>query len=296
MTTLISQSEVDSFLSCQMKHYYAFGLPVSSVRDGEAVVSHGIAPTEHSESLTRGIIGHEALDTFYSLAYTEGFDAARNAAIGAILNYETNLVEVKTQLVKLIGAYCDHYRSDLLEWEPLAIEKEFRLPIEGTDMEFPFKPDIVMRNKITGAIEVWDHKFLYNYYQERLFPMMPQLKKYCLSLRKLGLRVDGYRYNQISTRANSKDPFRRTTMFKVGASADIFLEEQVDAMVRIKNLKALPNGEWKNTSLHNASSFSCSHCPYLDPCSMELDGDTGVNLHIRSFYGPNKYGYGKEED
>ena len=293
---LISQSEVDSYLSCQMKHFFAFGMPIITIsQDGKQIESHGIAAKEHSESLTRGIIGHEGLAAYYLTAATKGHEAGKRAALTAVLNYDTSLVEIKTQVVRLLNAYFDYYEYDLDEWEPVAIEQEFRWEAPGTDLVFPFKPDAVMRNKLTGKVYIWDHKFLYNYYQDRVYPLMPQLKKYGWTLRALGFRVDGYIYNQISTRANSKEPFRRTE-HELGPSAEKFMDDQVSAMQRIAHMKSLPPAIWKESAIRNASSFSCSHCPFLDICTMELDEDNGLLLHVKSYYGPNKYGYGKEED
>lgn len=284
---LVSQSEADSYQSCQQKHYYAFGMPVVVTQDGEPVKSHGIAPREHSESLTRGIIGHEGLATWYE---TGGDDAA---ALKVVTDYDTTMTNTKYEVLVLLNEYFKFYRDDFDEWEPIAIEREFRYDIPNSDLVFPFKPDVVMRHRKTGQVAIWDHKFLFNYYNPRVYPMMPQLKKYGFALRQMGLRVDGYMYNMISTRKNTKEPYRRLG-FELGESAQKFMVDQVSVMQRIAHLKSLPNEIWRESAVRNASAFSCSHCPFLDICSMELDGDNGVGLHIASYFGPNSYGYGKE--
>lgn len=288
---LVSQSEADTFLSCQQKHYYSFGEPNS---DG----GRGIQPIEHSESLTRGIMGHEGIATYWQARMDPeipaNHDVAVKKAIIAVLNYETELVEVKAQVVKLLGAYFEFYRDDFDIWKPLAIEKEFRYEFPLSDIVFPFKPDAIMQNRRTGEVVIWDHKFLYNYYQERLIPLMPQMKKYGLALKKMGFRIDGYMYNQISTRANSKQPFKRPPIVPIGSSAEKFMIEQERTSRKIVRLKNMPHGAWQTEIERNASSFSCSHCPFSDLCISDVEGMSGRKLLIRNFYMPNSYRYGDD--
>ena len=49
---VISQSEVDAFLGCRRRHFYAHG--------------EKIAPIQFSDALTRGTIGHEALEKAFT--------------------------------------------------------------------------------------------------------------------------------------------------------------------------------------------------------------------------------------
>lgn len=283
---LVSQSESDTFLGCQFRHYYAFGEPT-----GEG--TFGIAPKEHSESLTRGIIGHEGLAEFYSKRGLAGFthDDAVKAAIMVVLAYETSLVHIKSQVVELLRNYFEHYKDDFDKWKILVVEKEFRYRIPGTGLIFPFKPDMVVQDKESKKIYIVDHKFLYNYYQERIFPLMPQMKKYGVALREQGLKVDGYLYNQISTRKNSKEPFRRSPVTLKDRPARVFMNEQITTMKKIVFLKNLPNEVWKDSIEHNAGHFTCSKCPFVDLCTADIEGTTGRKILIRSDYGPNKYRY-----
>lgn len=289
----ISQSEADMFLACQKKHFYAFGEPCV---DG----SRGIAPTTHSDSLNRGNIGHKIFEDFYS-ALIEGdswVDARRKAVLLHTnrASIDTDNMLLYSQITNLFVAYTDHYETDMSTYEPLAVEQEFRYPIPGTELVFPFKPDLVVRHKITGKIEVWDHKFVYNFYGDRTISIMPQLAKYCRALKLLGYDVDGAMYNQITTRNNARQLFRRTPA-DVGESKQIqFFDEQIAAMKRIAYAKTLPTEVMREGALRTASHFNCNNCQFLDLCSMDLSGANGRSLHIAQFYEPNKYGYGKEDD
>jgi hypothetical protein len=123
---------------------------------------------------------------------------------------------------------------------------------------------------------------------------MPQLKKYTIWLRLLGFRVDGYMYNMISTRANSKQPFKRTEIFRTGPSAQKFSDEHENTAKKIIALKALPTEEWRASIQRNASSFSCSHCPFVDLCTTDLERLNGRKVLISNFYQPNSYRYEEE--
>lgn len=282
--TLVSQSEVDSFLGCQTKHYYGYGEPNA---DG----SRGIAPLEVSEGLTRGNLGHEALEEFYKALQTGwGKEAGLSAGMAAILSYETDQTKLKTEVLSYFTQYVDYYDRDE-EWEILAVEKEFRYQFPDSDIEMPFKPDLIVRYR-SGKVFVVDHKFVGNFYQDRVFSLMPQLQKYCYALNKMGLHVDGYIYNQISTRKNAREQFRRVTFNLNDKLAQKFMDEQLLLSKEIAVVKETLDPEaWKMTAQlrRNASSFSCSHCPFLDICTADLLGTPGRQALKDNFYQKNSY-------
>jgi len=53
---VISHSEVDQFLSCERKHWYAFGHPIEASES----ISFGLEPKTLANGLFKGITGHEA--------------------------------------------------------------------------------------------------------------------------------------------------------------------------------------------------------------------------------------------
>lgn len=293
-TNLYSQSEVDSFLSCEMKHYYAFGEPCP---DG----SHGIAPKQHSKSLNKGNIGHALMANYYS-AIRDGL-SVENASKQALVEHYNDMLqnldqmELYSFISDIFTRYVEHYKDEFNDWEPLVIEKEFRYEIPGTLLVFPFKPDLIVKEKSSGKIYIVDHKFVYNWYQPRTIPMMPQMAKYRKALNLLGYAVDDGIYNQISTRKNSKDPFKRTPTGLTDAKSDAFWDEQLRAMAQIHKRKTqMSNEEWKTKSLRTASHFNCNNCPFLELCSADLVGQNGRKHLLNMQYEPNKYGYGKDEE
>jgi len=58
---------------------------------------------------------------------------------------------------RLMKAYMYHYREEHDNWEPLHVEETFRLTFESGEV-FEFKPDLILRERDTGLVGVWDHK------------------------------------------------------------------------------------------------------------------------------------------
>lgn len=264
---LISQSEVDTFLICERKHYYAYG--------------ERLQPKEFPTAISRGTLGHRALQTHY-----EGGNWRDYLNKFTIENPDS--IEVVLEIKKIIPAYLNYYENDK-DWEILTVEREFRLG------NMPMQPDLVVREKSTGKIFVVDHKFLYNFYSNRLISMMPQLKKYMGALRLLGYPVDGYIYNMIRYRQNAKDKFYRHRNDNVHPKAvDRFIKEQDSAMKHIRIFKDLSLETWEDTALRTATVGNCKNCWFLDLCDHDLNGLYGRDLLVSSSYEPNTYGYMKE--
>lgn len=287
--TLYSQSECDAFANCEQKHYYSFGEPTA--------LGRGIEPVKHGEGLAKGLLGHAALQKYYELRL-EG-DEHKNAAEIALMELmkeqaNPDFAEYVMTLVPLLSQYFVIYENDFDEWEPLAIEKEFRLQV-SEELIFPFRVDGIFRHRASGKIYVWDHKFLYNYYQPRSLKIMPQLPKYVYSLRNLGFNIEDGMYNMISTRPNSREPVRRAFPKITEAKARAFFREQIMIMQRIHEKKQLTDEEWRKSIVRTASSFNCTNCMFLDLCTSDLEGLPGRKLMLDTFFRPNSYGYGKDE-
>lgn len=273
MLTLVSGSEADAFLACEFRHFYAHG--------------ERLAPKELPNSINIGNMGHDALEHLY---------AEKSSTETTLKAYITNTLDLKTianvnVLIPLLNRYEEFYKEEDLEWEVLAVEREFKWG------NFPFKPDMVKRHKYSGKIRVVDHKFLYNMYKPNVITAMPQLGRYVAALRRLGINVDSAEYNMISTRKNVKKPFLRQA-FKISESrAQTLIEEQTRVTNKIINLRSMPLAVWKNSISRTGSYYNCKNCFYLDLCVTDLDSKPGRKLLVETFYEPNTYGYySMEED
>ena len=278
MSAPISQSEVDSFLSCRRKHYYSFGEKLQSKR--------------HGDGLNRGIIGHDVLATYYKLLIS-GVSAneAADQALSRLHAPEIAIIDnipVILGLRTLLRDYFNFYEDEVNDWEFLAVEKEFRWE------DFPFKPDLVKRNRKTGKVFVVDHKFLYNFYNPGMLDIMPQLAKYTGALRRLGFQVAGAEYNMLRHRSNAQEKFKRLAVSFTDTRIDTFIREQKILAEKIRELKSGTLEEWERKSVRTASSFNCQHCPFLSLCTTDVNGYTGRDLLVRMAFEPNTYGYTSE--
>src|SRR5690349_57534 len=142
---VISHSEVDSYLLCPQRHFYAFGDKL------EGAEKAGLEPKQFSDSLYRGIVGHKSLEVFY-LACMNGSQIkdALNQAVTTIQQFANEPLpkyEILTDLsVRIIPEYVERVVPKYLDkgWKIKAVEHTYYLnvPTAVGDMIYPFKPDV----------------------------------------------------------------------------------------------------------------------------------------------------------
>lgn len=292
----ISPSEVDAYLNCKRKHWYGYGF---KIKTGD---QPGIRPVSHSANLQRGTDGHSILGDFYTMikegvSFKEATKQAMNVAAAELAvrigKGDKLLQQTMSEAMDIVGRYFEYYGDESEHWEPLAIEREFRIQnSENTVMAF--KPDGIFRDRSTGEISVWDHKLLWNHYKSHAVPIMPQLPKYAGALRALGYPINGAYYNVLSTRKNvKKNAFVRFPKPVKATAIKSFLDEQQRASIEIAKLKDDPE-RWSK-ALRTASYFNCEKCPFLTICIAELEQQEGVKLLAETFYMVNDYRYANVE-
>ena len=308
--TVISHSEVDSFLSCERKHYYAFGIP-------NLEGTQGLEPKSTSDGLWRGNIGHAALETYYKhLAkiseqrhYVDvDFANASGEAINTVMHEITSLpldteqphkVEVLINLITVLTSYFEYYRDEDKNYTFNAVEVKFRTEVDEF-IDFPFTPDLIRTNKTTGKVEVVDHKFLAGLYNAEAIAISPQLAKYVGSLRALGYHIDDAVYDLICHRVLKTKPYepekslKRVPLHLTEKRIAQSVKEQNSVVRSIAELKTLPVEAWEANVRRTASSYSCQHCPFLSLCITDLNGEDN-SVAIKYNFNANSYGYDKEE-
>lgn len=304
MSRIISHSEVDQFLTCERKHYYAFG--ISNGRGSTGLESKNI-----SRGLYIGNLGHRALQVYYEALMAAGsnaiptdadIDKAATEALVVVtsrINEDPEHTEWCLNLYAILSAYFPYYREeDQKDWQYMAVETMFQYDVDK-DISFPFTPDLIKRHRRTGRVIVVDHKFLANLYTPREIGIQPQIPKYIGTLRNLGYRVDDGEYNLISTRVLKTKPYEATneTMRRVLVKAtkeriDRSLKEQYEIIKRIAFYKEAPGNMWKQAAMRSANSWNCKNCPFLDLCTAELN-EQDVSVMLKYDFIPNSYGYDK---
>lgn len=288
MSHLISQSEVDAYLMCRRRHFYAHG--------------EKIVPIRSSEALNRGTIGHDALDAFFQERKNGGSHKSCVDASRERLNshYSVENMAVLTQLYPLMDTWWAWAESATAGWEVVATEEEYRLQVPKTDLIFPFKIDLLIRQESNGKLYLVDHKFVQDFYSSDLITILPQTAKYVGAMRMLGTDVADGVYNMIRTRPlknkGIEDKIRTPQVGLTDAKIKQYLREQFSAMKQIAALKNMEQKDWENRyALRSANQFNCRTCPFLDLCTMDLTGAVGRDKHVATFYQENTYGYKEVE-
>jgi len=218
-------------------------------------------------------------------AASEMDEFLKNELLNAALSGDTNIVEMATELRTLLSEYVMYTSDEFNEWEILSVEQEFVIE------DFPFTPDIIKRNRVSGEVVLSDHKFLYNFYNANKVNLFPQLPKYVGGLRDIGYRVDYAEYNMIRYRKDGVEKFKRMRMDIPEVRIEKYQHEQEVVKNRINSFKAMSMDEWEQLVLRTANSFTCNSCPFFDLCQTDLDNLRGRDLLVHSDYEPSTYGY-----
>lgn len=281
----ISNSEVGTYLKCERRHYYAHGL--------------NLMPKRYGTSLTRGIIGHEALEKFYrgqidGLSLAEAKEAM-NAVIVQHIVEGTDPIMLGS-LATLLEEYTDKY-GFLDSFKPIAVEETMGMPI-AEDIEYAMRFDLLAEMRtgmFAGEIVLIDHKFVYNFWDQDALMLNAQGPKYIATMRANDIPVKRMMVNQLRWREVKSNPvrFQREWITPVAAEIKNVLREQSMASVQIaERLKDLT--EYGDTALRTMDNMTCKNCSFAMLCRVELIGEDPTLL-IETDFQPNTYGYNTVE-
>ena len=295
---VISHSEVESFLSCEAKHWYAF-------MDSTFGPLAGLEPKRFSDSLFRGLTGHEALHVFFqnikdgqSIAEAAEASYAHLRMIGTrpeVLTYPNHLKIVMDLANRILPRFYANEVVQLLQqgWKPVHVEETFRLRMEFENGTFvyPFKPDVVMSDRANN-LWIWDHKFVYNFYDESAIALLPQLPKYIGALRANDMYIKGGYYNQLRWR-EVKDLDRHVSHDKLVPTdkrVENAFRQQYKVMVEIAERKVKEQAGEGVEPTRVLSTMVCKSCSFKHLCAADLNGED-TTLMKRVEFRANTYGY-----
>lgn len=286
---MISNSEVGTFLTCERRHFYAFRKNLAAKRQGKA--------------LTRGIVGHEALEAYYGHKKLGMF--ARQECLGVALEIVDIAIENTPeytkeflQLQEVLTKYVDYYWDE--PWRILEIEEQHQTPLlDNLDLEYPMRLDLLVEvtdGADKGMIVLVDHKFVYDFFPANAVELNPQAIKYMKTLRDNGIMVNKAMLNQIRYRElKSKDLtklFRRTPIKSNQLEMDNVLKEHAKVAKKINSLQKLTEEEHLEETTMHLDKNTCSNCSFQPLCKMYLNGKSTQATQDILFI-PNSYGYGE---
>lgn len=264
---LLSNSEVNTFQTCERQHYYAF--------------REALKPKQgHSKSLTRGIVGHEALE-FYYKAKQQGYsrdvcrEQIRRILANSEVDYPAYAKEIE-QLYTVLSRYVDFYWDE--PWKILEVESLHSTPLDNST-EYGLRLDLLVEvtaGRDKGQIIIVDHKFVYDFFSDREKQMNTQLVKYIRTLRNNGIPARKGILNQIRYRQmKSTDPnmmFRRDTIVTTDKESERFMEEFKKVATDIGWLTGMDKTMHKELSRMHIDKQTCGSCAFQPLCKLYLQG------------------------
>lgn len=290
---VISNTEVAMFNTCQRSHYYRFRLNVEP--RWELL----------SRALKRGIIGHEALEAYYTvLKNGEPVDQALEAAMAVIQkavidevardSIDTKPLDDLKHLKGLLLMYPGVYRQE--PFEVLEVETVHKVQVNDT-AEYGLRLDLLIKftkGEYFGDLALMDHKFIFNFKSNAELAMDAQLVKYGATLRSKGFKVTKGYFNQIRTRSMKApaptDLFRRVLVRPTFRETERIWAEQAITAERIATLKAMPRELHSDAVTRNLNPMICRSCLFQQLCKAELD-EQPIEKILVTDYQKNTYGY-----
>lgn len=289
---IVSHSEIDTFLLCERRHYYAFGEQIQKIH--------------LSESLQRGIAGHSMQEAFFTwFKQTNSFNYAMekvderfSTLIGPVM--DPKQLKMLTELqVRVIG-YLQHYENTIRQWDIRHVEQTFRVPLTGSiipGLVFAFTPDLIFFHN--GRHHVVDWKFPYNFYGPVEISLLPQIPKYISALRMLDMIVGKGYYGMIRYRS-LKEP-NAPQMFKLQehtpnrANLERTWKEYHSTVEQIAHFKTVGLVEWEKKVKRVGNQLVCRSCAFKELCAAEKDGSDGKRIR-QEMYTKSTYGYVESEE
>jgi hypothetical protein len=288
---LISNSEVDSRLTCERKHLFSFVFERES--------------KHKSRSLNLGIIGHEVLAVFYKAlqAGLNRIDAEQEA-----MKYLTQLFVSEEyppdDLATVHVLLSRYFAQDTLTGNVkiLEVETDFYLPIND-DYWYAMRLDLLVEalvGSMKGHVLLIDHKFTYDFYSYDDLKLNPQMPKYVVPVMHAGYPVKDAYINQIRTRfpshligkKSNEELFQRMPVGLTKERIKSALAHQMKMSERIIALRKMPLELQIEESVPVLNKMICRNCPFKNACEMVEDG-MSFERALGPEYKKRSYGYTK---
>jgi len=291
--TMVSNSEVDTFLTCMKKWFFAFILNKE--------------PIKKSRSLSVGIIMHEILAEFYR-GRMHGLDKQQAYQLAMVLLTKHFREATDFEPLSVVQALFARYieQETLAETsEILAVEEDFYLPFTD-QIWYAMRLDLLVRSlhgRSSGNVNLVDHKTTYDFYTVDDLALNPQTPKYVGALRFNGVPVeDGY-LNQFRTRfpahligkKTDEDLFKLSRTQTTPERIKNSFRQQVIASERIIAMRKLPRELQVQEAIPIMNRMVCRNCPFKLPCQMSEDG-VHIGSVMNSQFMDRTYGYKVLED
>lgn len=293
-STNVSTSEVATFTTCKQRWKYAHH------------PSYNLEPATLGVALTRGVVGHEALEIYYrAIMHGDSHEKASSEAEQFLIKRTLNEVQVgdaeKAKMLSYTAVLVKQYFQDnlhlLKEYKVVGVEEVFIFPLTST-INFAGRVDVVFESRFgnyKGERFPFDHKFCYNFWSENSIKLNAQIPNYVAALRMNGFHSRKGFINMLRYRENAVDKFLQEEVPTNSTLRSTFLDNHTKVAEEIVELKKLPTVSLEDGITRSVSKFNCEYCPFAELCIAEASGKD-VTLKIKANYKPNSYGYDSELD
>ncbi|MFE1145222.1 PD-(D/E)XK nuclease family protein [Streptomyces rochei] len=287
----VSTSEVATFLTCKQRWMYAHH------------PSYNLEPRTLGIALTRGLIGHSAMEVYYK-SIKEGTSHTDSVAlvqenlakesVQAMMRGDSDKSLMITQLGLMLKQYFEESQWILMKYDLLGVENLVTAPLPDTDnINFAGRIDLMLgiaKGPNKGEVIPWDHKFTYNFWPEMSIKLNAQISNYVWVVREMGMRSRKGIISMSRYRENAQEKFKQEEVPTNSEMRDLFIKNHVVAAKQIVELKQKPTVSIENGVTRSTSKFNCEYCPFAELCYTEAQGLDSTLMRKANFR-KNSYGY-----
>lgn len=285
----VSTSEVSTYLTCKQRWMYAHH------------PSYNLEPRTLGIALSRGLVGHKALEVYYGSIHKGNLESdSRQAALDYLTKEALKAMALsdgaKALMISSLGLILQKYFDEtayiLDKYNILGVEHLIIVKLTD-EINFAGRVDVALEEKkgpYKGYIVPFDHKFSYNFWPDMPIKMNAQISNYIW-----GYIADGYRsregiINQLRYRENAIDQFKQSPVPTNTPMRETLIQNHIVAAEEIVTLKKKPTVGIPDKVTRSVSKFNCEYCPFAELCHTELTGKDSSNM-VKASYRKNSYGY-----
>lgn len=241
------------------------------------------ATTETKSYFVEGNVGHDLLMIYYkNIGLTDHASCVRLvkqkvSQYHTAAGNEPEKLEIVTKIARVVKRYLEEFANyDTQKWDFLDAEKYFEIPLrtpKGRDYLLEGYIDILAREKSTGRIWLWDHKFVgrsSSFWSEAELTMDSQLPTYVGALHTMNVPIFGAMVNMLNKWKYAKpvddvpeNLFKRKPVMH--SDKELLSRLQETGRMVDEILECCESGIFRKSLKKD-----CKDCFYVDPCLMTV--------------------------
>jgi hypothetical protein len=271
-STVVSLSEVSTFQTCEQQWLYGYYFGYRSITPSYAIKA--------------GVEGHKMLENFY-----KNFRDTDNIKQATDYMYEMLPADKKTPPVvrafMLVKNYIDtEFAAEAKDYESLHVEKKFFVPVSD-NLIMALQPDLTKVYKKRRKL-LEDYKFTGKAWSQKQLTQHKQLDVYDALLEDAGEPVDRSLLRFFNHETMKMTVFNKPVNRE---RRDRIKKHVIRVAERIAKIKRLSPEEIRERVSPTMNYMTCKFCPFVFPCSLELEGKSAEKTFQMEYTKEHGYGY-----